>query len=360
MIVDVTGFGWSGSGAVHDLLREYDDVHFASFADFEFTLLWMVDGIADLEYKLCDKHCRYGDSDRAISRFLDINKKLENTNSFGYKELFKGNYYNLCKQYIEDLTQVEFEARNFDDVMSSSLKERLYIIKKNILGRLLNNRIVSPLMWKMFHRNIIPELAKPNTHLVRLSYNPDHFIERTHKLIEELFTYLRTDDNVGKPMITDQLLPPDCPDRFVKYVGEPMKCIVVKRDPRDLFLLTKHAYNSIIPIPTKRVEDFIVFYKKTIEETIMPDNDWRITIDFEDLVYDYEKAVNRISDFIGISSHLRVKQFFDPNKSVQNTQLFNYYDNCEKEIKQIEEALPNSLYPFEKFEFKAFSRKNIY
>ena len=77
MIVDVTGFGWSGSGAVHDLLREYDDVHFASFDDFEFTLLWMVDGIADLEYKLCEKHCRYGDSDRAISRFLEINKKLE-------------------------------------------------------------------------------------------------------------------------------------------------------------------------------------------------------------------------------------------------------------------------------------------
>lgn len=349
MILDVTGFGWSGSGAVHDLLREYDDVLFASFEDFEFPLLYQVDGIADLEHKLCKKHCRYGDSDYAIRRFLKMVKLLEETESFKYKELFEGQFYNICKKYIKKLTQVEFEARNFDDVMSKSFRERRYKFEKYIWGRLLCNRFVSPLMQKVFHRNLVNELVKPNKHKIYLSYNPDCFMEATHELMEKLFAFFQKNNPKHLPLVTDQFFPPDGPEPYFKYVNDSAKCIVVKRDPRDLYLLAKFAYDSMFPIPTAKVEDFIVFYKKTIEETITSDTDKHITLNFEELVYNYDETVQRIEEFSGASLHTSKFKYFDPQKSVQNTQLFNYYKGVEEDIRRIEEALPKSLFDFAKF-----------
>ena len=359
MIVDVTGFGWSGSGALHDLLREYDDVHFASFEDFEFTLLWEVDGIADLEYKLCDKHCRYGDSDKAIQRFLSKAKSLEDIKCFRYKELFHGDFFMLCKKYIDDLTQVEYNARNYDEIISNDFKEKRYMFLTKLWSRLLCNRIVWPIVWKLFHRNIVRDIVKPNNHTIRLAYNPEKFIERTHQLMNDLFAYLRPENRLI-PIITDQFFPPDCPERFFKYIDEEAKCIVVKRDPRDLYLLSKFAYHSFIPIPTKTVEDFIIFYKKTIEETITPDTTRHITINFEDLVYDYDNTVKKIEDFVCVKAHTKKYAYFDPNKSIQNTQLYNYYKDCENDIRKIEAAVPASLFPFEFYSHSDVIRNKVY
>ena len=101
MVIDVTGFGWSGAGAVHDLLREYDDVQFAAYDfDWEFTLLWSVDGIYDLEHKLCEKHCRFVDSNAAIKRFMRLVKALEKSKYLNYDKVFKGDFSNLCQKYI--------------------------------------------------------------------------------------------------------------------------------------------------------------------------------------------------------------------------------------------------------------------
>lgn len=360
MIVDVTGFGWSGSGAVHDLLREYDDVQFASFDDFEFTLLYQVDGIADLEYKLCQKHCRYGDSDKAISRFLTLVKALEDTKGFKYNELFKGQFYNICEKYIKKLTQVEFEARNFDDVMSKGFREKRYIFERAIWSRLLCNRLIYPIMQKLFHRNLVNEIVKPNKHRIFLSYNPEKFLETTQEFMEDLLSFFQINNPKQLPLVTDQFFPPDGPEPYFKYVKEPAKCIVVKRDPRDLYLLAKFAYNSIFPIPTNTIDDFIVFYRKTIEETITPDTDKHITINFEELVYNYDETVKKIETFIGATSHCKKNQFFDPNKSINNTQLFNYYTDCKDDVAKIVSALPSSLFPFEKYQKLESGRHIVY
>lgn len=50
MILNVCGFGWSGSGAYIDLLREYEETEFPTDKDWEVTFLWVSDGIIDLEY----------------------------------------------------------------------------------------------------------------------------------------------------------------------------------------------------------------------------------------------------------------------------------------------------------------------
>ena len=52
MIIDVTGFGWSGSGAYEDLLKEYSELQYPFICDAEQSILYNVDGIKDLEFKL--------------------------------------------------------------------------------------------------------------------------------------------------------------------------------------------------------------------------------------------------------------------------------------------------------------------
>ena len=342
MIIDVTGFGWSGSGAVHDLLREYDDIKFASFdKDWEFTLLWTTDGIYDLEHKLCYKHCRFGDSSNAIKRFLDLTEAQNRTPFLFYDKIFDGRYYDICKHYIDDLIQLSFEGRTFEELMFPSKKEKLLGPYYNIVRRLFGNRIAIRVLKKDYSQQII----KQRKHLIRVSYNPDNFEERTHQFMDEIFSYVRTDRNV--PLVTDQLFPPDCPTMFFKYVGEPVKCIVVRRDPRDTYLLAKKAYNSNIPLPVENVQDFITFYKKTIEETRVSESDQLLNIQFEDLIFHYERTIARIEHFLNISQHSRPKSKFNPAVSVNNTRLFNKYEGFEEDIRKIEDALQDSLYPYE-------------
>lgn len=95
MIIDVTGFGWSGSGAVLDLLEEYDDVCFPqtkSDMPWEFTFLQCVDGIADLEWHLMHMHRRIFDSDKAFRRFWALAERLCKHPLYRYESIFDGQF----------------------------------------------------------------------------------------------------------------------------------------------------------------------------------------------------------------------------------------------------------------------------
>lgn len=339
MVVDVTGFGWSGSGAVHDLLREYKDVDFKY--DGEFTILWSVDGIYDLEEKLCHKHCRFADSNMAIKRFLSLIKAYETEPLLPYHRFFRGNFENICSKYIEDLIQVTFKGHTLYEITLKTKKDFFIDYYNNLEKKLLGNRISKKVFGGDFYRKF--QIANKSN--LYLSYNPQNFEERTKELMGELFSYLRTDRDL--PLITNQMFPPDCPSLFFNYIGEPTKSIIVRRDPRDVYLLAKKTYKSSIPLPIDNVEDFIVFYKKTIEETRLDDSDIILNLNFEDLIYKYEETKLKIESFVGISRHERSKSYFNPSISVNNTQLFKKYKGLEGEIQRIEEELRDSLYPFE-------------
>lgn len=355
MIIDVTGFGWSGSGAVHDLLREYSDVKFAAFDfDLEFTLLWEPDGLYDLEHKLCHKHCRYTDSAYAIKRFLTLTEAQSHTPFLHYDTVFSGNYYEICKRFVDSLIQFSFEGRTFEEVMFPSKKEKLFAPYNRIVRRLLGNHI----SINVLHGDYSQKFVRENRHKILVSYNPDGFMEKAHQFIDELFSYVRSDKNI--PLVTDQLFPPDCPDMFFKYIEEPVKCIIVRRDPRDTYLLAKKAYNSGIPLPVDNVDDFITFYRKTIEETRVNESGQILNIQFENVIYEYDKTVDKIENFLGIKAHDKIKRFFDPQKSINNTQLYNMYDEYSKDVKKIEELLPESLFHFEKYPKLGKNRNKVF
>ena len=124
-------------------------------------------------------------------------------------------------------------------------------------------------------------------------------------------------------------------------------------------MLAKHTYSSA-PLPSTNVDDFIVFYKKTIEDTKVPDSDRILNVHFEDLIYNYEETKKKIENFVGIKSHVSQYKFFNPNHSINNTQLFNLYDDCNADVDKIKLHLKCSLYPFENFDRLGKDRERVF
>lgn len=336
MIIDITGFGWSGSGAFVDFLSEYNENNHSKAIKHELAFLHNVDGIMDLEFKLVNKHCRTMDSDIAIKRFLSLIKGYCDKRSTANSILTK-----ISNNYIRQITGIKYlSCSSYDRIYLYHNKKGLRHYYNLIVSILFSNRLSRKVFGKSFASSI--RSHKVNTKY--LSYCPENFLSATQDYMSKLFDILRGNDQ--RNLITDHLLPPDNPYSCLKYIGEEVKCIVVRRDPRDTYILAKEIYNGKIPIPVDTVDDFIWFYKHTIEETKTPDSNQVINLNFEDLIYDFERTKKIIEKFLGISKHANPLQFFDPAISINNTQLFKKYSKYSKDINKIEQLLANSLYDF--------------
>lgn len=342
MIINLCGFGWSGSGAYVDLLREYDEVWLPSQDSWEFNFLWAPDGLYDLEQKLCMKHCRIFDSFLAIERFLEIAKIYGSKSGYNYDKYFAKPFYQQCEDYINKLIQFQLETYCFVHRLHPTLHDKLVLYYNGILGRLFGNR----LLWEFdIFRNIFYKCRLNNFKQVSVSYNPEDFIDETQKFIDSLISQLRPDKD--KVLLLDQSVPPDMPLLCEHFFKEQQKTIVIRRDPRDQFVTINELQGIPRPVPTN-VDDFILFYRKTIADTKLPDSDQILSLNFEDLIYDYNKTVEKTEAFLGISMHNNPLKYFDPQKSINNTQLKYKYPKYENEINKIESELSDCLFSFDR------------
>ena len=343
-IVSVSGFGWSGSGAVVDLLREYNDVDIldANGTDFEFDLL---PAISRLDYGLNLINARMMSSD-AIAKFRsDINFYVQER---GYDRVFDSKFSILANKYIEDFIDFSFWGWDFSDKVNPANKWKNRY--NSVISHIFNNRITTHIMLS---RRIWTRLMIKVNHRMSVSYYPENFMERTKEFLNSLFDQKHVHKDF--PLIVDQMFPPDQPELFMKYV-DGAKCIVVRRDPRDTYLLAKCGIKYMsVPLPIENVDDFILFYRKIVENTKAENNDSVLSIRFEDLIYKYDDTIKEIEEFLHISEHTNVKGRFNPAVSINNTQLFKKYVEYAEDVEKIEKALPASLYNFDIFDFQRTS-----
>lgn len=334
MVVDVTGFGWSGSGAVIDLLKEYDELQYSKTFSGELSLLHNVDGIRDLEYKLCQKKGHVLDADIAVKRFFHLIDKY-----YDKDKAFNGKLSLIVRDYITKLGGIEYLSRSGYD--------KTYFYTNKLILSAAYNKIVKHLTGGKYEK----KLRIDNMNMKYLIVNPDNFVSATQEFVQSVLRIIRDESEL--PLITDHLFPPIHPEEYFKYAGEYAKCVIVWRDPRDTYILAKAVYGGKIPVPCDSVESFCWYYKRKIEETRQTDSDNVMTLRFEDFIYNYEKARKRLEDFLQIAKHSRQKIFFKPEKSIANTRLYQRYTEYEKDINYIQSTLKESLFPFE-----AYSQKN--
>lgn len=312
--INVTGYVASGSSAVIDFIREFDNT---AVCKTEIRFIRDPFGIIDLDtaltYNWENERASY-----AIWNFLDRSKKMARFNrhvwspmGHSYKKFLNKNYMKITKEYVEELTDYKATFGHYCD--NYNFHYFSYVcnrIRRNIEKK---KRGKMDIANRRIRKNYF---AHPTD---------EQFVEATRKYIERLFEPIS--DNGSKTIILDQALPPDNLYYSERYFRDCMN-ILVTRDPRDIY--TTNVYGMDVIAEKKGSLESgkrFVKYLRTIIEKENFGNGKLLIIRFEDLVLHYEETTKVISDFLGLdeSKHYYKKEFLNPDKSCKNVGIWKKY-----------------------------------
>lgn len=330
MIVGVTGLGNTGSMALIDLLKEYDEVFFDEYLG-EFSLCYFPDGLIDLETHVCTLPFRFQSSDVALDRFDRYTKWLFAPHK-GERYKYNRELLSITEQFIKSITQLEwygswsYRIQN-RGIVWSFIQKALFKCKR-FLGESGEALYIGHISSRM-----------------RYSVRPDDFQENARQYIRNLIDATRKGKD-GIPVL-DMAFPGDNPESCFHFFEDPF-AIVVDRDPRDLYVLSKKYIKAdSLWIPTENVEQFILYYKNMRTKS-NPISDYKrvLRIQYEDIVYNLESVESKVESFLGIQKHSEKGKYFKPEESINNTQLFRICPELKNDIVCIEAELSEWLYDF--------------
>lgn len=327
------GYMGSGSSAITDLIHEFEGYE-ARNNSFEYVFLHCPDGVFDLEDKLLVGNNAIR-SDEALHSFYNRMKELYYDKLWwpaNYKKRLHPEFLKYTEMYIEKLTQ--YKSGN---AWYMQQKPTLITFIKNCIRRLI--LIISA-------RKIRLPYSLRYSPMLLSFVNDEEFYSASKEYINQIFDLMGIrEENI----IADQLLLPHNLWRMEKYFGENIECFVIQRDPRDVFIINKYIWgksDNAVPYPVD-VEEFCRYYRHLRESEKEADNIHIHRFWFEDLVYQYEESVERISNILKVDRklHKQKRVYFNPEKSINNTQFFTI-EKYKEEVKVIERELPEYLYQF--------------
>ena len=320
--VGVSGFGWSGSGAVVDLICE---VRGCGAPGFEFSLVKEPHGIIDLECFLVE-HWDIIRHDHAIREFSHYCKVLNRPNRrFGHWGLNMGealgvDFMRICHEYIDALADFEYFGAS-----------RIHHYEQDHFGSLVEK--IARRLGLEFARGRKMHLARPSE---------ETFLAATHTFINSLLEPYAQKNNLHT-LVLDQAIPTSNIDKALRYF-EGMKLIVVDRDPRDIYVdqVNHSALLGANHKDEERVSKYILWHKKirqnldSVEQLAMADSVLKVR--FEDLISNYELASSEIIAFLNLKKVPREKRsVFNPEKSAKNIGLWKDFP-MQDDIRNIESA----------------------
>ena len=341
IILTSTGYGDSGSSAGTNILEEFSSV--TSFGDkFECTFIHEVDGLYDLENAINEGHRLK--IDLAAKRFLSLAKALDQDSD--YQKYFNGQFYTQAEKYIESITVCKWNGwwhRAFET------KKITFVEKQRIrFAKVFFNALYKKRQFNSYEPDGWQPSYNPVTDFYYIGKQSD-FYEKTKTYTSVLFS---NDLYQNKYILVDQLLPAYDIGRYSNYFID-IKTLVIDKDPRDLYAM-QIAEKGVGYIPSDDVDIFIDWYKATRAQRYRINTEWKnaaLFIPFENLIYEYENSLEKIKRFTGLNTdeHIYKKQFFIPEKSIVNTQVYKRYPQLKKDIDKIEKELEQYCFHFEKY-----------
>lgn len=343
-IITCAGYHGTGSSVVTDLLQEFNGIK--SFGEWEFRFLQDPNGVGDLEDKLISNNARLN-SDRAIYDFKNFIKSLATDRDIRfwkkniYEKIFNGKFLDITQNYIDDLVDLKWQGIWHDVYNRKEFKIHKYLFYFSLV--LLKFKLIKHINLKTIE--------------IYFSYPIEDFSKKTKKYLNNLFKATEVAEDI---LVFDQLFPICNQNKYLKYFDD-IKVINFDRDPRDLYVLNKVYWRDMV-VPTDNVDIFIkhfLFIRKhqKYEEI---DNKKIKNVKFEDFIYKYDESLEELLKFLEIDEkdHIRKKQFFNPEISINNTQIFKLHPELEEDIKQIEKELKEFCYNFP--EIKVSKKREIF
>lgn len=329
MVIGVCGYGYTGSGALFSLLNEFDNIRCLPGRrdDFELDISYCPDGLEDLEYHLCNNPAKGYGSDSAIYRF----ELLINDYERSYNRFTNNRFRIISKAYLDDLIQIRWPAyRVFEYERQKSSVSRKIRLLKSVIKVQLKKKKIDKAVFSVKERY--------------LSIEPEDFVLKTKRYVSDLIG----DVSNEVPILLNQPFSVTNPLNGMRFFRNPY-CIIVDRDPRDLYIMAKYVYGTAsMFIPTDSVENFVLYYKKIRKSQKKLNSSRILKIRFEDLVFKYDDTVQNIIEFLDgkIGYQTKKKKKFRPEISAQNTCLFRNFSKDSISLKYIEKELEEFLYPF--------------
>jgi len=210
--VCVSGYGWSGSSACIDILKEFNGF---SAPNGEFRIAKDPHGIRDLEDSLVH-NWDFIRHDVAIRDFLDYCS-------------FLGRESGLLKKSGKGFSK----KLNIDFMVESEL----YIEKLTSMNYIGNTSVhrYNLSAYKNFLTHVRGKFKKDNAKLMRIARPTEsNFLDETKKYINNLFcNYAKY--NQASTIILDQAISPTNINNTIKYFDR-AKIIIIDRDPRDIYI----------------------------------------------------------------------------------------------------------------------------
>ena len=338
----ITGYYGTGSSAILDLLKEYEGVNIANPTpgDYEHIIFYADGGLIDLGSILLND-CSPYNSDAAINRFVHCVKRL-NHNDFGWYGAYQKYYGNALLDISNDFIN-SISKKNTRRNTNHALRVKFSILKVllQIVAKIIYGRKIAKLGRVYIYDRDPCFFAMPT---VEEFYNAARIF--TTKYMSMCCS------EIAQVNVFDHLLWPQHHKLIKHYFGNNFKMIIVNRDPRDVFILNKYYWHVPPNAVTKPVfpvdpYDFAEEWKRTVV-TSMTNDPSLLFINFEDLIYNYERTTQRIESFCNLDSqtHLNMRQTFDPLKSIENTQVFYVENKWQKEAEILNNLLPAYCYNF--------------
>lgn len=336
MIISTCGFGSTGSSAVSDYLLECEGV--SVFDKIEFTISTQVDGLADLEHHIMHGHSRQSGSIAAIQRFRKMihnNSRLWCTRT----NIDKKTINELTEKFINSITMVKYVGH------SPGINSNHWMLLRRYFGNsIMKNRIIPAFERKGIIKKNVDFYP---LEMVEVAVKPPNFYDASRDYISELLLAMGCD--LSKTVVLDQAFSGNNPARHFRFFNDPY-AVVVDRDPRDLYIFAKKKLLSKGRfMPSDNVDNFIIYYRMLRDNQSYKDENPRVLkINFEEMVYDYNNATLKIDKFLNMTNNNR-KTIFKPEISVANTNLIRKFPEFKEDVKKIEKALPEYLFPFEEY-----------
>ena len=298
-IVSVEGFGYSGSGAVIDLLREYNEV-------------LVMGGVDAQEGSLAKRGAISEEMDfiRLTGGLLEIEKYIEGNNVF-----FNDAVIHRLIKLVES-----------SSVFAANERARQFIY--NFLHEIIDFEIDG--LPKPMYNTYLND--SDNTIFFLRQMPLADYRDLCRRLILSIFNCYEAQ---GKDvLVADQLFSDLEFDirRNCQYVPQ-LKTIVVYRDPRDVFAF---AYKRKISwIPYYDVDVFVKwvkgFYRRFDKNSVH-----YLAVRYEDLICNYDTEVKKIEQYLDIDQHYKPKSCFDPSISCRNVGIWRESDMDSSVFKKIE------------------------
>lgn len=311
--VVVGGYFYSGSSAVVDLLKEYNNC-FECGSEIRF--INDPYGLIQLEESLTH-NWDWIRAAMAIEDYYNLCKKLDRKKNrmpfspfgMGYRENLNPNFIEITKDFLNRLTEFKYDSDFYAFQAKAPYIE--YIINRWRLGiEVYSNRL-----FKIHKKRMVC-----HSHPSKKQY-----YDAVKNYIDQLFEY-QVNKQGKEYIILDQAIHPRDSHVISDYFNNG-KMVIVDRDPRDMFIQSILTGSMEYNNSEKSGRDYLRLQLSLHEKHTESEN--ILKIQFEDLICNYKSTKKIIENFLGLKpeTHSKSLQFFNPEVSKKNVGLWKHYYN---------------------------------